>query len=247
MKDKAVKARKMSGENPSRDAQDTAGKGIVPYNAATAMDVNNAENTIPPDSNAVLPPTPPVESVTLMLTPVAASVNASASAGIPATSSVTNAGNKEVPGESPTVVAITATVASPGTEGIASSGPQKSVSSAFSRCPRGQVEFAATSHTNNSSSKNDHVGAKAGRGWRKDADVAGGGAEAYSVGASSGGERGPPAHGGGLTVVIPPPGAMEGSLKTPPEMLLDEIAESLRDTSRQPSFAKIQSVQVSQS
>lgn len=74
-------------------------------------------------------------------------------------------------------------------------------------------------------------------------DIAGGGVEALSVMVSSGGERGAAARAGGFTVVIPPADAVKGSLKTPPEILLDEIAVSLRDSTRQPSFAKIQSVQ----
>lgn len=77
-----------------------------------------------------------------------------------------------------------------------------------------------------------------------DMDIAGGGVEALSVMVSSGGERGAAARAGGFTVVIPPADAVKGSLKTPPEILLDEIAVSLRDSTRQPSFAKIQSVQV---
>lgn len=96
-------------------------------------------------------------------------------------------------------------------------------------------------------------------------DVSGGGAEASSVGASSGGngghghghgghdggddhhdKRNTAEHGGGLTVVIPPlgSGAVVGHLRSPSEILLDDIAESLADTSRKPSFARMQSVQV---
>lgn len=52
---------------------------------------------------------------------------------------------------------------------------------------------------------------------------------------------------GGMTVAIPPPlgsGAVDGHLRSPSEIMLDEIAESLADTSRKPSFARMQSVQV---
>ncbi|CAM9195075.1 unnamed protein product [Ectocarpus fasciculatus] len=84
-------------------------------------------------------------------------------------------------------------------------------------------------------------------------DVSGGGFEASSVEASSGGgdggqrgERKAAARGGGgLTVVIPPvgSGAVVGHLRSPSEIMLDDIAESLADTSRKPSFARMQSVQ----
>eukprot|EP00903_Cladosiphon_okamuranus_P015946 g14729.t1 len=83
-------------------------------------------------------------------------------------------------------------------------------------------------------------------------DVSGGGPEASSAGASTGGNGGGH-HGGkkateragGLTVVIPPPGsgAVVGHLRSPSEIMLDDIAESLADTSRKPSFARMQSVQ----
>ncbi|CBN80125.1 conserved unknown protein [Ectocarpus siliculosus] len=84
-------------------------------------------------------------------------------------------------------------------------------------------------------------------------DVSGGGFEASSVEASSGGgdggqrgERKAAARGGGgLTVVIPPVGlgAVVGHLRSPSEIMLDDIAESLADTTRKPSFARMQSVQ----
>ncbi|CAM9253519.1 unnamed protein product [Ectocarpus sp. 13 AM-2016] len=84
-------------------------------------------------------------------------------------------------------------------------------------------------------------------------DVSGGGFEASSVEASSGGgdggqrgERKAAARGGGgVTVVIPPvgSGAVVGHLRSPSEILLDDIAESLADTTRKPSFARMQSVQ----
>lgn len=80
-------------------------------------------------------------------------------------------------------------------------------------------------------------------------DVAGGGCvEASAVMPPSGGWRGAEAaRGCGVTAMIPPSaGTTFGYLKSPHEMLLDEIAVSLRDTTRQPSFARIQSVQVSQ-
>lgn len=84
-------------------------------------------------------------------------------------------------------------------------------------------------------------------------DVSGGGPEASSDnGGGSGGGGGQ--HGGmktreragGLTVVIPPvgSGAVVGHLRSPSEIMLDDIAESLADTSRKPSFARMQSVQV---
>lgn len=85
-------------------------------------------------------------------------------------------------------------------------------------------------------------------------DVSGGGFEASAVEASSGGgdggqrgERKAAARGGGgLTVVIPPvgSGAVVGHLRSPSEIMLDDIAESLADTTRKPSFARMQSVQV---
>lgn len=75
-------------------------------------------------------------------------------------------------------------------------------------------------------------------------DLSGGGSEARAVIASSGGGRGPAARGGGLTVVIPASGVMAGHLRSPSEVMLDEIAESLADTSRKHSFARMQSVQV---
>lgn len=51
--------------------------------------------------------------------------------------------------------------------------------------------------------------------------------------------------GGGVAAATSSSAAvMEEGIKSPPEMLLNEIAESLRDTARKPSFAKIQSVQV---
>lgn len=52
--------------------------------------------------------------------------------------------------------------------------------------------------------------------------------------------------GGALTVVIPPlaPEAFVGHLRSPSEIMLDDIAESLADTTRKPSFARMQSVQV---
>lgn len=52
---------------------------------------------------------------------------------------------------------------------------------------------------------------------------------------------------GGMTVAIPSLGGCggaEGHLRSPSEIMLDEIAESLADTSRKPSFARMQSVQV---
>lgn len=87
-------------------------------------------------------------------------------------------------------------------------------------------------------------------------DVSGGGAEASSVGAAWGGNGGgggrqhggkePAELAGGLTVVIPPvgSGAVVGHLRSPSEVMLDDIAESLADTTRKPSFARMQSVQV---
>lgn len=81
-------------------------------------------------------------------------------------------------------------------------------------------------------------------------DVSGGEPEASPVGTSLGGGQ----HGwkkageraGGLTVVIPPvgSGAVVGHLRSPSEIMLDDIAESLADTTRKPSFARMQSVQV---
>lgn len=98
-------------------------------------------------------------------------------------------------------------------------------------------------------------------------DVSGGGAAASSAGASPGDngvhghghdgyhddnggghhDNGNTAeHGGGLTVLIPPvgSGAVVGHLRSPSEIMLDDIAESLADTTRKPSFARMQSVQV---
>lgn len=80
----------------------------------------------------------------------------------------------------------------------------------------------------------------------------GGGAEAHAVvGCSGGGGRGRvAARGGGeLTVAIPPAAAgaaagIAGHLRSHSMTMLDEIAESLADTSRKPSFARMQSVQV---
>ncbi|CAM9091953.1 unnamed protein product [Ectocarpus sp. 4 AP-2014] len=84
-------------------------------------------------------------------------------------------------------------------------------------------------------------------------DVSGGGFEASSVEASLGGgdggqqgERKAAARGGGgLTVVISPvgSGAVVGHLRSPSEIMLDDIADSLADTTRKPSFARMQSVQ----
>ncbi|CAM9578104.1 unnamed protein product [Scytosiphon promiscuus] len=50
---------------------------------------------------------------------------------------------------------------------------------------------------------------------------------------------------GGMTVAIPSlgSGAADGHFRSPSEIMLDEIAESLADTSRKPSFARMQSVQ----
>lgn len=73
-------------------------------------------------------------------------------------------------------------------------------------------------------------------------DDTGVGAEKYSERMPFQGKREAPAPGtgagpgGGVTTATSSVG--------PPEMLLNEIAESLRDTTRKPSFAKIQSVQV---
>lgn len=84
-------------------------------------------------------------------------------------------------------------------------------------------------------------------------DAAGRGPEARSVGASSGGGGGGGQHGGKkaaerageLTVAIPPISAAGvGHLRSPSEIMLDDIAESLADTTRKPSFARMQSVQV---
>lgn len=87
----------------------------------------------------------------------------------------------------------------------------------------------------------------------QDKDIYGGGSEASSAGASPG-DNGGGQHGGkkavelagGLTVVIPPlgSGAVVGHLRSPSEVMLDDIAESLADTTRKPSFARMQSVQV---
>lgn len=75
-------------------------------------------------------------------------------------------------------------------------------------------------------------------------EVSGGGAEARAVRAYSGEARGPTARGGGVTVVIPPPGLGAGHLRSPSEVMLGDIAESLADTTRKHSFARMQSVQV---
>lgn len=90
-----------------------------------------------------------------------------------------------------------------------------------------------------------HCSWGAGFAREKEEDVSGGGAEARAVVASSGEARGPAARGGGLTVVIPPAEVMAGHLRSPSEVMLDDIADSLADTKRKPSFAKMQSVQVS--
>lgn len=81
---------------------------------------------------------------------------------------------------------------------------------------------------------------------REEEEVSGGGAEARTVRAYSGEARGPTARGGGVTVVIPPPGLGAGHLRSPSEVMLGDIAESLADTTRKHSFARMQSVQVGQ-
>ena len=77
-------------------------------------------------------------------------------------------------------------------------------------------------------------------------DVSGGGTEARAVRAYSGETRGPTSRGGGVTVVIPPPGLGAGHLRSPSEVMLGDIAESLADTTKKHSFARMQSVQVSE-
>eukprot|EP00752_Nemacystus_decipiens_P012671 g11225.t1 len=120
------------------------------------------------------------------------------------------------------------------------------------RSPRAQAQFSAVEMQ-----APEAEGSAATNGAAVDAeDVSGGGPEACSVGASSGGNGGSGGGGrqsgkraaeraGGLTVVIPPvgSGAVVGHLRSPSEIMLDDIAESLADTTRKPSFARMQSVQ----
>lgn len=68
--------------------------------------------------------------------------------------------------------------------------------------------------------------------------------QAGSVGEARSADLFSAASGGQVSAMNSPCGTSTGLHKTPPQDLLDEIANSLRDTSRHPSFAKIQSVQV---
>ena len=110
-----------------------------------------------------------------------------------------------------------------------------------------RVVVVGTGHSHNGKDKDNHENnndREEEDEEKMEDDESGGGAEARAVRAYSGEARGPTARGGGVTVVIPPPGLGTGHLRSPSEVMLGDIAESLADTSKKHSFARMQSVQV---